>query len=52
LNSRLVGRDAAAQDVAVNLLIVDGKLSVVTKDELVVKPGDVASIGKTNTIFT
>ena len=42
LNSRLVGRDAAAQDVAVNLLIVDGKLSVVTKDELVVKPGDVA----------
>jgi len=42
LNSRLVGRDAAAQDVAVNLLIVDGKLSVVTKDELIVKPGDVA----------
>jgi len=41
-NSRLVGREAAAQDVAVNVLIVDGKLSVVTKDELVVKPGDVA----------
>jgi phosphate-selective porin OprO/OprP len=41
-NARLVGREAAAQDVAVNVLIVDGKLSVVTKDELVIKPGDVA----------
>src|SRR5210317_1020204 len=41
-NARLVGRDAAAQDVAVNVLIVDGKLSVVTKDELVVEPDDVA----------
>jgi hypothetical protein len=29
-NARLVGREAAAQDVAVNVLIVDGKLSVVT----------------------
>jgi phosphate-selective porin OprO/OprP len=41
-NARLVGRDAAAQDLAVNVLIVDGKLSVVTKDELVVGPADVA----------
>jgi len=42
LNSRLVGRDAASQDTAVNLLIVDGKLAVVTKDDLVIQPGDVA----------
>ena len=41
-NARLVGRDAAAQDVAVNVLIVDGQLSVVTKDELVIEPGNVA----------
>ncbi len=41
-NTRLVGRDAAAQDVAVNVLIVDGKLTVVTKDELVIEPGDTA----------
>jgi len=41
-NARLVGRDAAAQDVAVNVLIVDGRLAVVTKDELVIEPGDVA----------
>ena len=34
-NARMVGRDAAAQDVAVNVLIVDGKLADVTKDELV-----------------
>ena len=25
-NAKLVGRDAAAQDVAINILIVDGKL--------------------------
>ena len=43
-NARLVGRDAAAQDLAVNVLIVDGKLSVVTKDELVIEPGNVAII--------
>ena len=41
-NARLVGRDAAAQDLAVNVLIVDGKLTVVTKDELVIEPGDTA----------
>jgi len=41
-NARLVGRDAASQDAAINLLIVDGKLSVVSKDELVIQPGDVA----------
>ena len=41
-NARLVGRDAPAQDIAVNLLIVDGKLVVVTKDELVIELGDVA----------
>ena len=42
LNSRLVGRDAAAQDVVINLLIIDGNLIVVTKDELVIEPGDIA----------
>ena len=41
-NAKLVGRDAAAQDAAINLLIIDGKLSVVTKDELVIEPGDLA----------
>jgi len=41
-NARLVGRDASAQDVPVNLLIVDGRLAVVTKDELVIQSGDVA----------
>ena len=41
-NARLVGRDAPTQDVAVNVLIIDGQLSVVTKDELVIQPGDVA----------
>lgn len=41
-NSKLVGRDTAAQDVAINILIVGGKLVVVTKDDLVIKSGDVA----------
>ena len=41
-NARLVGRDAAAQDVAINILIVDGELVVVTKDELVIEPDDTA----------
>ena len=41
-NARLVGRDAALQDVAINILIVDGKLVVVTKDELGIEPGDIA----------
>ena len=41
-NAHLIGRAAAAQDVRVNLLIVDGTLAVVTKDELVIQPGDVA----------
>ena len=41
-NTRLVGRDAAAQDTAVNVLIVDGRLAVVTKDQLVIQPGDTA----------
>jgi phosphate-selective porin OprO and OprP len=40
--AHLIGRDAAAQDVRVNLLIVDGKLTVVSKDDLVIEPGDVA----------
>ena len=39
-NAWLVGRDVAAQDVAINILIIDGKLAVVTKDELVIEPGD------------
>jgi len=39
-NAQLIGRDAPSQDVAVNLLIVGGKLAVVTKDELVIQPGD------------
>jgi phosphate-selective porin OprO/OprP len=50
-NAWLVGREAAAQDVAVNVLIVDGKLAVVTKDELVVKPGDVAIDAKGGFLF-
>ena len=41
-NAQLAGRDAPAQDVAVNVLIVNGKLAVVTKDKLAIKPGDVA----------
>ena len=41
-NVRLAGRDAAAQDVPVNLLIVDRKLAVVTRDDVVVQPDDVA----------
>ena len=41
-NAKLVGRDTAAQDVAINILIVDGKLKVVTKDELVIEPDDTA----------
>ena len=41
-NAKLVGRDAAAQDVAINILIVDGKLKVVTKDALVIEPDDTA----------
>jgi len=40
--AQLIGRDAASQDVRVNLVIVGGKLVVVTKDELVIQPGDVA----------
>ena len=41
-NAKLVGRDAAAQDVTINILIQDGKVFVVTKDKLVIKPGDTA----------
>lgn len=41
-DARLVGREAAVQDVAVNVLIVDGTLTVVTKDPLVIQPGDIA----------
>jgi phosphate-selective porin OprO/OprP len=41
-NAQLIGRDAPTLDVRVNLLIVDGKLEVVTKDELVIESGDVA----------
>ncbi len=40
-NAKLVSRDGAVQDVAINILIVDGKLKVVTKDELAIKPGDI-----------
>jgi phosphate-selective porin OprO/OprP len=42
LNSRLVGRGEASLDIAVNLLIVEGKLVMVTKDELVIEPEDTA----------
>ena len=42
MNARLVGRDAPTQDVPVNLLIVGGKLLVVTKDDLVIQSDDVA----------
>ena len=41
-NAHLIGRAAAAQDVRVNLLIVDGALRVVTKDDVVIQAGDVA----------
>ena len=41
-NAQLIGRDAPSKDVRVNLLIVAGKLVVVTKDDLVIEPGDVA----------
>jgi phosphate-selective porin OprO/OprP len=41
-NTHLAGREAPSQDVAVNLLIVNGRLSVVTKDTLVIEPGDTA----------
>ena len=38
-NARLIGRDAPSNDVRVNLLIVGGKLVVVTKDDLVIEAG-------------
>jgi phosphate-selective porin OprO/OprP len=41
-NARLIGRDAPSKDVHVNLLVVGGKLVVVTRDELVIQPGDIA----------
>ena len=41
-NARLVGRDAAALDVSINILIEDGRLVVVTKDELVIEPDDIS----------
>jgi phosphate-selective porin OprO/OprP len=41
-NAHLIGRDAPSEDVRVNLLVVGGKLTVVTKDDLVIQPGDVA----------
>jgi len=42
MNAHLIGRDAPTQDVAVNVLIVDGILAVVSKDDLVIRPGDTA----------
>jgi phosphate-selective porin OprO/OprP len=50
-NVRLIGRDAPVQDVRVNLLIVDGKLAVVTRDDLVIQPGDVAVDASTGFLF-
>ena len=41
-NVHLIGRGAPSEDVRVNLLVVGGKLTVVTKDDLVVQPDDVA----------
>jgi phosphate-selective porin OprO/OprP len=41
-NAQLIGRDAPSKDVRVSLLIAGGKLAVVTKDDLVIEPGDVA----------
>ncbi len=41
-NARLVGRDAALQDAVVNVLVVDGKLLVITSDELIIEPDDIA----------
>ena len=42
MNAHLISRAAPKADVRVNLLVVDGRLAVVTKDVLVVRPGDVA----------
>jgi phosphate-selective porin OprO/OprP len=42
LNAHLIGRAAASEDVRVNLLIVDGRLVVVTEDDLVIQSDDVA----------
>jgi phosphate-selective porin OprO/OprP len=44
-NVHLAGPAATSKDVRVNLLIVDGQLVVVTKDDLVVQAGDVAVDG-------
>ena len=41
-NARLIGRHASSEDVPVNLIIIGGELAVVTKDDLVIQPGDVA----------
>ncbi len=51
INTWLVGREAAAQDVAINVLIVNGKLSVVTQNELVLEPGDLAVDAKSGYLF-
>ena len=50
-NAKLVGRETAAQDVAINILIVDGKLKVVSKDELVIGPDDTAVDSKGGFLF-
>ena len=50
-NARLIGRDGAAQDIAVNVLIINGKLVVVTKDALAIEPGDTAVDSKGGFLF-
>jgi phosphate-selective porin OprO/OprP len=41
-NAQLISQEASSADVRVNLLIVGGRLVAVSKDDLVVTPGDVA----------
>jgi phosphate-selective porin OprO/OprP len=41
-NARLIGRDAPEHDIRANLLIVGGKLAVVSKDDLDIQSGDIA----------
>ena len=41
-NVQLIGRTALLEDVRVNLLVVGGQLVTVSKDDLVILPGDVA----------
>ena len=41
-NAYLIGRQAVVEDVLVNILIVDGKLEVVTRDDIPPAPAEIA----------